>query len=29
MLELIEYGVSGFFTDFPQLGVQIRDGIIN
>lgn len=29
MLELIESGVSGLFTDFPQLGVQIRDGIIN
>jgi glycerophosphoryl diester phosphodiesterase len=29
MLALIEAGASGLFTDFPQLGVQIRDGIIN
>ncbi len=29
MLKLIEAGASGLFTDFPQLGVQIRDGIIN
>ena len=29
MLKLIKAGASGLFTDFPQLGVQIRDGIIN
>ncbi len=29
MLKLIEAGASGLFTDFPQLGVQIRDGLIN
>ena len=29
MLALIEAGASGLFTDFPQLGVKMRDGIIN